>query len=185
VDKVENKSINFVKDRIKNGFANVPLQNDAIFKEINFCDYMTYGYSIPDNFKLAFQNNRMSYLIKNATLKKGDKVISGDIQIDIIYDENADFEYFTMERCRCDGSLMFFDELTMKILDKICHIGTYNKEKIISNINLFDYIWTYTVGNFVLCDEYGDFGTEGKPWMKSRFTVMLPIKFDWMKKFEE
>lgn len=34
-------------------------------------------------------------------------------------------------------------------------------------------------GNFVLAEEFGDqFATKEKPWMKSRFTAMLPIKFN-------
>ena len=46
--------------------------------------------------------------------------------------------------------------------------------------NIKDYIVDYTIGDFVFGDEYDlkKFGTKEKPWMHSRFTVMLPIKFD-------
>ena len=36
-----------------------------------------------------------------------------------------------------------------------------------------------------LIDNGLDFGTEEKPWMKSRFTVMLPIKFNVNKKCQQ
>lgn len=43
----------------------------------------------------------------------------------------------------------------------------------------------YTVGDFVLTEEFGDeFTTKEKPWMQSRFTAMLPIKFDVVKNGE-
>ena len=32
----------------------------------------------------------------------------------------------------------------------------------------------YTLGNFVVLHEFGDFST----WMRSRVTVLLPIKYD-------
>lgn len=66
------------------------------------------------------------------------------------------FEYFTMERCICDGTLIFIEELIEKVLLKVIQIQTVNNDKIPEdfNRNPFNYDILYTVGNFVICDEY-------------------------------
>ena len=63
-------------------------------------------------------------------------------------------------------------------IDKMIHLKTCNVNKEIPK-DLIGYSIIYTVGDFVLAEEFGDeFATKEKPWMKSKFTAMLPIKFD-------
>lgn len=46
-----------------------------------------------------------------------------------------------------------------------------------------NYDVSFEVGNFVFAEEYGEqFATEEKPWMKCRFTVMLPIKSSFIRR---
>lgn len=153
------KSIEFVKQRIKSGFSNVPLQEETKFMELKFDDLL----------KLYTKEEFQKWFIDNKCQLKY---------------ENADFEYFTMERCVCDGILIFIGELIGKVLLKVIQIQTVNNDKMPEdfNRNQFNYDILYTVGNFVICDEYWDFGTDDKPWLYSRFTVMLPIKFEIVKR---
>lgn len=176
------KSIEFVKERIASGLANLNLQNDAKFTELRFDDYIKTHTK--EEFQNGFIDNKCQFKYKNTKAIVDGKEVTGDIIVNILYDENANFEYFTMERCICDGTLIFIDELIQKVFLKVMQIQTVNNEKVPDgfNENPFIYELVYTVGNFVICDEYGDFGTEEKPWLKSRFTVMLPIKFDVIKR---
>ena len=33
----------------------------------------------------------------------------------------------------------------------------------------------FTIGNLILLTEHGDFGTEEKPWLRERNTILLPV----------
>ena len=74
-------------------------------------------------------------------------------------------------------------ELIGNIFYKLLQCGTYNLQTCPKDIetNFWNYDVKYTVGNFILNEEYGDFGTGEKPWMRSRFTAMLPIKCEFKK----
>lgn len=101
-----------------------------------------------------------------------------EITLTITYDEAANFNYFTMKRCSCDGTLLFYQELIKDILLKLLRCETCDKTTAIPG-DLFGHQIKYIVGNFVLANEDGDeFSTKEKPWMRSRFSVMLPIKFE-------
>ena len=90
-----------------------------------------------------------------------------------------------MQRCNCDGTFVFFQDLMGECIDKMVHLKACNVNKEISK-DLTGYSIIYTVGDFVLAEEFGDeFATKEKPWMKSRFTAMLPIKFDVVKNGEQ
>lgn len=48
---------------------------------------------------------------------------------------------------------------------------------------LYNYDILFGVGDFVFVEEHVErFSTKEKPWIKSRFTVMLPIKCDFEEK---
>lgn len=175
------KSTEYVRKRIESGLANVPLQDDAKFTEVRFDEYIKTH--VKEEFQKRFKNNKYQAKYENVKITVEEKELIGDIIANISYNENADFEYFTMEQCICDGTLLFIDELLQKVFLKVMYIQTVNSEKIPDdfNKNPFDYELSYTVGNFVICDEYGDFGAKEKPWLHSRFTVMLPIKLDIIK----
>ena len=158
------KSLEFIKNRIES--ENV------------------YGFE-DTHFETLTEFNSMDMLEKLDVFKKSNgnllcKFVDGrpDLKIHIIYDDNADFDYFTMDSCCCDGTLYFAYAMMENCIAKILRLETYNKEKKIPE-DLSGYEITYTVGNFVLGTEYSEkFATKEKPWMLERFTAMLPIKFD-------
>ena len=103
----------------------------------------------------------------------------------IIYNPNAEFEYFTMERCCCDGTLSFFNFLTDDIIHSLAKGETHNKKKEPDDNknDLYAYDRIYEIGDFVFGEEHNErFATDDKPWMKSRFTVFLPIKMEFIKR---
>lgn len=165
------KSLEFVKERITSGRCNGMENNKyksmieqdvrELFIGINYTKEVTILADIP-------------YL-------KGDKPC---FNIIIKHDPDADFEYFTTQRCNCDGTFVFFQDLMSECIDKMIHLKTCNVNKEIPK-DLTGYSIIYTVGDFVLEEEFGDeFATKEKPWMRSRFAVMLPIKFDVVKSGE-
>ncbi|WP_346938272.1 hypothetical protein [uncultured Clostridium sp.] len=169
---MENKSINFIKNRIKNNYCG-DMKNNTYdsFKEINPISYLSEYFNGYD-----LKNNALEYTIK-----------TNDEEIDIAIEYNVDetFEYFTNETVICDGTLIFFNELINKVLSNILQCRTYNKHNAPKDFtnNPSNYKIKYIIGNLVLATEHGDeFSTEKKPWMKSRFTVMLPIKIEYIKK---
>lgn len=102
---------------------------------------------------------------------------------DIYYDPDAEFNYFTMNRNTNDGTLLFDFEAMKNVLDNVLSCSTYNKTVMAEVPNDREYINThhykYTIGDIVLCQEYGDkFATEEKPWMRRRTTALMPIKFE-------
>jgi hypothetical protein len=131
---------------------------------------------VSDGVKKSFKDNKFSFTLKDADEKQSN--------FEIIYDPDCEFEYFTMETCISDGTLYFGYNLMTEILEKIFRLKTVNKEKLPVDIqeNLYDYDIRYTVGNFVFGDEHGDFGTDEKPWLHSKFTMMLPIKCEFIRK---
>ena len=169
------KSLNFVKQRIATGECNGMENNkyDTMF-ECNFLEIIenTYG-------SFLWKGNTCNFVMDN---------LEGSTEITIKYDPDADFEYFTMERCINDGTLYFFEDLFFKVINKLYGVQddrTYNIKKAPSDFlpNPFNYYIKYTVGNFVCSTEnFCDFSIGSEPWMRSRFTVMLPIKMEFVRK---
>lgn len=96
------KSIEFVKQRIKSGFANVPLHEETKFMELKFDDLLKLYTK--EEFQKGFIDNKCQLKYENAKAVLDSKEVTGDVIVNILYDENADFEYFNMERCICDGT---------------------------------------------------------------------------------
>ena len=165
------KSLDFVKERIASGLCNGMGNNK-------------YESMIEQDIRELF--TIINYT-KNGTILADVPYLKGDkpyFNVIIKRDPNADFEYFIMQRCNCDGTFAFFQDLMGECINKMLNLKTCNKDKTIPK-DLTGYSIIYTVGDFVLAEEFGDeFTTKEKPWMKSRFTAMLPIKFDVVKNGE-
>ena len=165
------KSLEFVKKRIASGQCN-GMENNK------------YEVMIEQDIRELF--TIVNYT-KNGTILADISYLKDDtsyFNMIIKHDPDADFEYFTMQRCNCDGTFVFFQKLMGECIDKIIHLKTCNVNKEIPK-DLTGYSIVYTVGDFVLAEEFGkEFATKEKPWLKTRFTAMLPIKFDVVKNRE-
>lgn len=163
------KSLNFVKERIATGQCN-GMENNKYESMIE--------QNTQEMFAVINHTKDAETILADIPYLKGDKT---SFNVIIKYDPNADFEYFTMQCCNCDGTFVFFQDLMVECLNKIINLKTCNTNKIIPK-DLIGYSIIYTVGDFVLAEEFGDeFATKEKSWMKCRFTAMLPIKFDVVK----
>lgn len=168
------KSLDFVKNRIASGVCNGMENNKyECMQELEFLDVLeNYQHNV-----IFDEENVCKKILHMISLTNS----MSDIEIQVKYDPDAEFEYFTMERCRCDGTLFFFYELVATVLNKVFALKTHNKEKVPSDYdnNPFAYKVKYTIGNPVIAIEHGEeFATEEKPWMLDRFSVMLPIAMD-------
>lgn len=175
------KSLNFVKKRILTGECNGMENNNWVYlKEVSFLDIWNSEYinlkdhSLPKIFNYRFENDNNKEHTMDMTLE---------------YNDNADFQYFSTERCICDGTMLFEIENMLHVINKIINLKTYCTDVIFPN-DFEDSPWKYnlkyTVGNFVIGMEKDDkFSTKDKPWMTCRFTAMLPIKMEFVRNNNE
>ena len=172
---MSNYSLKFVQDRIASGLCN-GMENNRyeIMQEIDLLEAVQHYPKLFSEDKKAYE-----YTLSGVTME--DTNLKGDIEICVQYDPDAEFDYFTMERCRCDGTLLFFTDLIAKVINNVLLFQTYNKAKVPSDYgnNPFVYKLKYVIGNPVIAIEHGkEFATDEKPWMMDRFSVMLPIRMD-------
>lgn len=111
---------------------------------------------------------------------KDKKVLSfgnDNLSVTITYDPDADFQYFTYSCSTHDGTLMFVMQNMAECLNRVLHLKTcYSPTGYPTKLDGAEI--HYTIGNFVVCNEYDEqFATKEKPWMLERTTVLLPIKY--------
>lgn len=94
--------------------------------------------------------------------------------VDIEFDQNADFEYFTSASSVHDGTVAFVAELLNDRIIAVCCGSTFRKD--VGGPRGGDKIH-YVVGNFVMLTEHdGDWVPTDKKWMRTRTTILLPLK---------
>ena len=161
-----NNSLNFIKERINSGETDLILTDYESLEQVDLLNWLKEG------------NNEQVI----EWLSYGISTQRGDFSSTIKYDPNCEYDYFTMSQCCCDGTLMFYNELCSKVLNKAIGMETGKKDVMTDEVytNIKDYTIEYVIGDFVFGHEYDleKFKTNEKPWIHSRFTVMLPIKFD-------
>ena len=157
------KSIDYMKTKEK--FENFFLDN-ATIQEENLMDFL----------KNLLEKNKE---ILNYDLDAGmcSWWINEDLILRAKYSPKAEFNGYFVETVRCDGTYLFFAELINKVVGYMLsgYIPQGYQHCFIENVPMEI---TYYVGNAVLSEEHGDFGTEDKPWMNSRFTAFLPYKVE-------
>lgn len=93
------------------------------------------------------------------------------------FDPDADFSYFTSECSVNDGTILFANELFDRNAFKVITMSTYDKVLETALRIGRDVYWT--IGNFVCLLETGErFAPTDKPWVKTRMTVLLPLRMD-------
>ena len=153
-----NNSLEFIKKRIADGFTKMNLDDFESLSEYDVLEILS------------------EYLDEN---KEYRVLLDNDFTIVLKVDADASFDYFTMKSYRCDGTMIFYNQLMVDCLNTILSCRTYPNNVSLPK-DLSNKTFVYTIGNFVLGHEYDEnkFKTEEKPWMYSRFSVMLPIKFE-------
>lgn len=110
--------------------------------------------------------------IRKYVLEYDDDGNKGVINIELVLNADADFQYFTSESFVSDGSLTFITDASEKLISRVLGGRSYY-----SDLKKPEYGDTieFTIGNLVLLTEHGDFGTEEKPWLTERNTILLPV----------
>lgn len=163
------KSLEYVKNRIASG-------------KTDFTDIKWSGDFIEVDLKGIFKNQfNVDFPDAGAIAQHDDILIA-----EIIYDPDADFNYFATSQRIHDGTLLFVYETFADLINKVLMCGTYNKE-VIENLQLpkdnpefyKKHHLKYTIGDIVWGTEMGgDYVPKDKLWMRERTTAMLPIKFE-------
>ena len=172
------RSLEYVKSRIRSGTTG-----------LTDCIYDSMFEVSPINFLPKDCNN--SQLWVNEYNGNG-KIISelhydnGKIISELHYDIDTDFNYFTMSRNINDGTLLFMQTVIEDVLNRVMTAATCNKKIMLEVPNDKDFLNShhikYTIGNIVCCSEYSEkFATNEKPYLTSRYTAILPIKFEIVK----
>ena len=161
-------SLEFVKKRIDSGGTN-GMENNKYdwMEEYTPCEFLN---------ELSKSAIRLSVLCKQefeCEIKN-----KGRFKVRIVYNPNAEYDYFNMNRCNSDGTYAHFYEIMGMCIDDIINLRTCSKKTKIPE-DLSGRTLIYTIGNFVLASETDKdkFKTEDKPWLMCRFSAMLPIKF--------
>lgn len=95
-----------------------------------------------------------------------------DLSVSINLNPDADFAWFASQSYTHDGSLMAMLCCIEDLIQRICSGDTHHRDNLPPRSG--DAI-TYTMGNFIVLHEHGDFGTPEKPWLKSRVTCLVPL----------
>lgn len=173
------RSSYYILSRIKNGKCNGVNVTKEDLIEVKFDDIVTGFINIETLNAIKFDNTIQHVIAMNIDGKNIERKFT------IIYDPNAIFDYFTTQRCVCDGTTVAYESLVSEILTDIMLGRTFCKANVPHDYkdNWFNYDIVYTVGNFVFAKEYGEqFAPQDKIWMCSRITAMLPIKFEAIKR---
>ena len=164
------KSLEFIKERIQSGGTN-GMENNKYNK---LTEEQTPFEILEESLKLAITGSILcSQTFEYNILNKG------TFKVKIIYNPNAEYDYFTMQCCLSDGTYAHLYELMEICVENIINLKTYFKNVTLPK-GLSGHTLIYTIGNFVLTSETDKekFKTEDKPWLDCRFTAMLTIKFE-------
>lgn len=163
------KSLEFIKERIRSGGTN-GMENN----KYDWMKEQTPFEVLKESLKLATIDSALCSQTFEYEILNKDK-----FKMKIIYNPDAEYNYFTMQRCSSDGTYAHLYELMEICVENIINLKTYFKSAKVPE-DLSGHTIIYTIGDFVLASEIDreKFKTEDKPWLDCRFTAMLPIKFE-------
>ena len=103
-----------------------------------------------------------------------DEGVSHTVNIELEFNpDSEDFQYFSSNSTLHDGTLLFIEEAYEKIMRSVLAGYTYYLPSGTPKGNI-----RYKLGNFVMLNEYGNFGNKERPWLHERTTVLLPIRYE-------
>lgn len=173
------KSIDYIKERLKDGYAtNIDINKLNLIEEV---DFITVFNELFDEEGANFLESGIKMQLKDGT------TIS-----ELVYDGDAEYNYFSTSTSINDGTLYFDVEPIADILKRVLTCQTYNSEIMegLPNVDEDRQFYEthhikYTVGDFVVGVEFADSSEDDvdwldkdRPWLTKRTTAMLPIKFE-------
>ena len=144
--------------------------------KINEINLMTY---IENNIKsLKVKENKVDVQLLNEEANKF-------VNVNLKHNPNAEFNYFTTDISTHDGTLLFMGQAIERILSKILTAQTQYREVIPKGFNendFFEYDYFYEVGDILVHSDVGMKNINGRNIMGQRDIMMLPIKFNMVRK---
>lgn len=170
-----NKSIEFIKNRIgDNSFtSNMPTDGWDDSVVLNPMEqYLQYN----PEFKSCFISDNEFQTTLECDL--------GKTNVNVQYNPDSDFSYFTMETSTHDGTLCFTFSSVEKLLFKLLRMGIYDKNVVTSDFieNPFNYNIKYIIGDVIIHTDYGSKTINGRVMDGVTDIVVLPIKFEFLAK---
>lgn len=173
-----NKSLEYIKNRINNtpdSVEDMPTEgwdNSLIINPME--KYMQYTPS----FKNCLVNDN-EFSVKVSCNQ-------GEFKLNIEYDNEAEFEYFTMESTTHDGTLLFLEDDIMELLHKPLQLKTLPK-RVMDDVlnNPCNYNYKYIIGDVIVHRDFGRKSINGRDMRGETDLVVLPIKFEYSMKDED
>jgi len=164
-----NKSLEYIKNRVINNPDSVNnMPTDGWDDTLVINPMEKYLEFIP-TLKECFINDN-EFLVNLSSDQ-------GKFNINIEYNTEADFEYFTIESSTHDGTLIFLYDAIQELLYRLLKLGTVPKSKQIDNID--DYNYKYIIGDIIVHRDFGTKNINGNKWLGETDIVVLPIKFEY------
>lgn len=172
-------SLDFIKQRIESGCVADWVPRIGWDEDENQCmnpfDFLLHDSNFGEDF--AASVNKRSYCI---TLSNHD----GCSKITITYNPEYDkFQYVSFNHNYHDGTLLFVVDCIKELIYKPFSLQTcniYNAPNDITS-NWYNYDYKYVIGDVVYINEFGDFGTDEKPWIHTHTVAAMPIAFYYKK----
>lgn len=160
-----NKSLEYIKQRIST--------QGARFSDRN----LSQAFVVSPSRYIKFEG-RSAVIKYEATINGKEVYFSSRL----VYDPNADYEYFTSKVSTHDGTLLFVDNTINECIKNIINVQTYNTIKgFPKELNGVEF--TYTMGDIIVVNETDPkFAPADKPWMQERTTVMIPLIYSYKEK---
>lgn len=159
-----NKSLEYIRSRIANEETSFSDRNMETAIVVPFTRFVKLKEkeAVDAFYDITLDDNRYAKLISH-----------------LIYDPDAEFEYFTSSVSTHDGTLLFVTETIKECINNILQLQTYNITKGFPK-NLDGAEITFTIGDIVVVNECDPkFAPADKPWMQERTTVMIPLIYNY------
>ena len=93
----------------------------------------------------------------------------------IKFDPNVEYDALCAKQLVHDGTLYFTYECIEMLIKEFvtCNVWPLEKGSPKSGSHI-----TYTVGDFVIINTNGPYGSDSKPWLHTKTTVVLPFKYN-------
>lgn len=172
-----NTSVNYIKQLAKD----YPDRISDEVKSINWDKIITI------NLMNHIENNIESLTVKDNTVsvKIVDNTNNRFVNVCLKYNPNAEFDYFATDISTHDGTLLFIEQAIERILNRILTVQTQYAKSIpkgFNENNFFQHDYFYEVGDILLHSDVGMKNINGNNIMGQRDIMMLPIKFNMIKR---
>ena len=128
-------------------------------------------------------NPEVANIIHDDKIEVRLKANGKEIILGVIYDADANFDYFTNTKTTHDGTCIFTEQAILELLNKMLFLKTcYNNASEEFIENPLDYNIKYIIGDILIHNDFGMKNINGNMIYAQTETLVLPIKFEYIKR---